>query len=177
MRVRTSFIRVLIAAAVIGTDADGQTVDVLNANTQQLQVQVALDQAAYFPGEAAKITITVANPSSGALQVLAPFTTSTGALCLFNQPPSGPATPVGADGPCHGPLANTAFPATSIPAGAQQQISLNSYENMFDSGLPAMQVPLLAGSYTLAYVYSTGSQAPFSITVPHLDGNDRPGTK
>ena len=54
---------------------ESQSQAILSANTSQLNVQMALDQANYFPGEAASLTITVTNPTSSALQVMEPFNT------------------------------------------------------------------------------------------------------
>jgi hypothetical protein len=149
--------------------AAAQSLDTLSANTQQLQVQVNLDQTTYFPGEAAAISIAVTNPTSGALLVAAPFNTGSGCLALFLQPPSGPPSPLGADDPCSGPVAGAAYPTTTIGPGAQKTIALNSYDNMFDSGAPAMSVPSAAGSYLLTYGYASAGQAGFNIVLPHLD--------
>ncbi len=80
----------LIRLAIFSVALQAQsTLDVLNQNTQQLQVQVALDRSTYFPGEAAKVTATVTNPTGGQLQVMQPFVTATGCLLLFIDQPDG----------------------------------------------------------------------------------------
>ena len=150
--------------------AAAQGLDIVHSNTQKLQAQLSLDQTTYFPREAAAITIGVLNPTASAMLVVAPFNTGTGCLALYSQPPNGGTpSPLGADGPCSGFPTVSAIATTTMNAGAQRTMSLNSYDNMFDSGFPAMSSPSAAGAYFLSYAYASANQAAFSVVVPPLD--------
>lgn len=145
----------------------GQTVDQLAANTSRLQIQVALDRPAYFPGEAAIVTVTVTNPTSGPLQVMVPFSATTGCMEIATQAPDGSLSPVGADR-CP-PFAGSSYPVTVMAAGEQRQLALSSYANRFDLGVESIPLPLVSGSYVVTYGYGTSATAPFAVVVPHLE--------
>lgn len=148
-------------------ELQAQTPDILSENTGRLNVQMTLDRSTYFPGEAAVVTITVTNPTSGPLQVLAPFTNNTGCLVTYNQPAGGPPSPYGADTVCDGlPIAAH---ETVIAAGAQVQIQLNGCCEMFDFGGSGVDIPEAPGTYSINYFYAGSGSAPFSVVVPHLD--------
>jgi hypothetical protein len=156
-----------IAAMGLACGLDAQSLATLLANTQELQVQVTLDHPTYFPGEAAVVTITVTNPTSGPLPVLAPFSHDTGCLVTYNRPAGGPPSPYGADTVCDGlPIAAH---ETVIAAGAQAQIELNGCCEMFDFGGSGVDIPEAPGTYTINYFYAGSGSAPFSVVVPHLD--------
>ena len=146
---------------------EGQSPGILSSNTGQLNVQIALDRTAYFPGEAAVVTITVTNPTSGPLQVLTPFSNGTGCLVTYNQPAGGTPSPYGADNTCAGLPA--AVPTTVLAAGERVQTQLNPCCDMFDFGGDGVDIPETPGTYSVNYLYSSSVGAPFSVVVPHLD--------
>ena len=156
-----------LSAALMGSGLNAQSLTALLANTQELQVQLGLDQSTYFPGEAAVVTITVTNPTSGPLQVLTPFSNGTGCLVTYNQPAGGTPSPYGADNTCAG--LPVAVPTTVLPAGARIQTQLNPCCDMFDFGGGSIDIPEGPGTYSVNYLYSGSVGAPFSVVVPHLD--------
>ncbi len=153
-------------AAAIGAAQAQDLVDKLLDNSEQLQTTVTLDRSVYFPGEAAIITITVANPTANALQVLAPFTMRTGCLQLYT-----PALPGSTDPICNSEV-DGSTPTTELQPGEQRKITLHSYDLQFDRGLPAMgagSVPRQAGSFALAYGYWNAKPVPFQVVLPRLE--------
>src|SRR5689334_21351118 len=65
---------VLLAPAVVLCQVRGPDAQLEMARQMtKLQVTLELDRKIYFPGEDATLTITVANPTTGALQALNPF--------------------------------------------------------------------------------------------------------
>lgn len=157
----------LISLGCFSAALQGQVPNGLGASTRLLQTQVSLDQSTYFPGEAAVVTVTVTNPTASRLQVMTPFATATGCLLLFVQQPDGSFLPSAADR-CAS-IGATSFPTTTMAPGESRQVTLNSYDGMFDSSLPPMGsvgVPRRPGSYALTY---KGIQALFNVVLPHLD--------
>jgi uncharacterized repeat protein (TIGR02543 family) len=175
MRIAKTFSGAMILAALPAA-VQGQVVSGVQLSTNNLQVQMTLDQLSYFPGEAAAIGISVTNSSGSQQTVLAPFSSDTGCLVVFTQAPNAPPTALGADTTCNpfvSPLGSPiSFPTTTMAAAEQRQITLNSYDNMFDSGIPAMGtpgVPQQPGSYSLNYFRYSSAQALFNVVVPQLD--------
>jgi hypothetical protein len=124
----------LVFLAVFSVALQAQsTFDELNQSTQQLQIQVALDQSTYFPGEPPWGRFTVTNPTANRPQVIAPFITATGCPLVNNQQ-DGSYSRQSADRCQSNGL--TSFPTTVMAAGEQQQVTMNCYNGMFDSGLP-----------------------------------------
>ena len=153
-------------AAAIGSAQAQDPVDTLLDNSGKLQTTVTLDRSVYFPDEAAVITISVLNPTSNALQIYAPFTMRTGCLQVF-----APALPGSVDPICNS-LVDPDTPTTIMQPGEQRQITLNSFDNQFDRGLPAMEagsVPTQAGTFALSYGYWNAKSVPFQVVLPHLE--------
>jgi len=172
IRLGSSSTAVAACLAALMFRMEGQTPNILSANTGQLNVQMALDQSAYFPGEAAAVTITITNPSASALQVMQPFNNSTGCLVVYVQPPSGPPSPTSPDTNCN-PFSDpygvaAEIPTTIMSPGQQLQAAFNSYAPPFG---PAISLPLAAGSYSLNYFAYSLAQIPFSVVAPHLDAS------
>jgi hypothetical protein len=167
----------VVALVLAGLGAlHGQDVDTLVSNTNQTQVVVALDRTQYFPGEAAAVTLSVKNPTTGALSVFTPFTAATG--CLNALTLSGGAVPLllGSERLCTAPFDATT-PTTILAAAEQRTTTLNSYDPMFDLGVGVLDsgggVSRDSGYYSLEYNYS-GSGArivAFQVVVPHLDAS------
>jgi uncharacterized repeat protein (TIGR02543 family) len=159
-------VKVLIATAIGGAQAQN-LVDTLLDNSEKLQTTVTLDRSVYFPDEAAVVTISVVNPTAAALQVFAPFTMLTGCLEVY----ASPLLPGSTDPICES-LVDATTPTTIMQPGEQRQVTLNSYENQFDRGLPAMyggSAPRQAGSFVLGYGYWNANPVPFQVELPHLE--------
>jgi hypothetical protein len=132
---------------------------------------MTLDRAAYFPHEAASITILIKNPTASSLPVIAPFSTGGECFELYRPNPDGSFAPVGAD-VCDGATeATQTTPATVFAAGEQRQITLKSYDSSFSSGIfptGTPSVPGDPGTYILGYSYNA-AKVQFTVVLPAVD--------
>jgi hypothetical protein len=171
---KNRMVRYLSALCVAAGSLPAQDLDTLLDNTNQMQVNIALDRTVYFPGEAAVVTFTVRNPTSGPVRVLAPFTAATGCLNMLTLSDRGPAL-LGSERLCSGPYDSTT-PTTVIPAFQRMQKTLNSYDPMFELGVSVMDigggVPADSGPYSVEFNYpGSGGLAAFQVVSPHLDAS------
>ncbi len=170
--------RCFVAASVLAAGGllRAQDANTLLNNTDQLQVNVALDRTAYFPGEAAAVTFLVRNPGAGPLAVLAPFAAATGCLSVYKL--SGEQVPslLAGERLCGQLSIDSSTPRTVLAAFQQQYKTLNSYDPLFDLGPDGLEVipggiPADPGYYSLEYSYGTAGEVAFQVVVPHLDAS------
>ena len=163
-------LRTLCCAIGLVASLRGQAMSTLVANTAQLQASLTMDQGPYFSGEAAVMTITITNPTSGPLQVFAPFSTAGECFELYQMNSSGKFAPLGAD-MCQGAYPTPLTPTTIFAPGEQRQFILHSYDSSFSQPIPpagSESVPGDPGSYVMSYSY-LGTKTPFTVVQPHLD--------
>lgn len=145
-----------------------QTITALLSNTQQLQVTMTMDRSTYFMGEATVRTITIANPTSTPLQVVAPFSRGGECFELYTPNADGSYTPLGHD-MCDGATEiYQTTPTTIFAPGEQRTFAVKSSDSSFANPIARGGAPVTPGSYVFSYSYNA-TKASFSVVQPSLD--------
>lgn len=145
----------------------------LASNTAHLASTVQFDKSVYLAGEVATVTLTLTNSTSGALQVLKPFTLDTGCI-QQGRILSGGALENRTVEPHLCMQVDNGAPSVWFAAGEQRQLVLKSSDPTFDSSVPLMlenAVGLEAGTYTFRYAYHTDAAATYEVVVPTIEAS------
>lgn len=129
----------------------------LRSNAIKLKVTLALDRKEYLPGETGQVTITLANPTSGPLDVYQPFRSATGLIQAFPTETVGGVTVVtGGDQTCCRIIPDET-PTYVMASGESMSGTFDSRGKHFDSSEPLAFVPFEPGEYRLVYTHGAGN--------------------
>lgn len=151
-------------------------VEQLDLNQSKLKVTLTLDRPEYFPGEIAELIIQIDNPTEVALEVPAPFTSSTGLISFFEKGNRMART----FGQTYGPLSagpytielgdSQPLPTVVLKPHESQVKRLRSYESNFGDSQKVMlggAAPNWTGEFRLSY---WGGTADFRVVMPTYEG-------
>ena len=142
-------------------------------NTPLLSVSLGMDRDVYFPGEAARLSISVRNPTEDPLLVLEPFTVATGCIEILKKAATATYEPVGADSMCDNIEAQNYTPVTTFSGFEERERTSWSFEARFDLYMPLVDsggVPAEPGEYAALYTYRA-RKALFRVVAPTLDAS------
>jgi hypothetical protein len=134
----------------------------LRASSGKLRVTVSLDQQEYLPGEAAEVTISIANPTSRPLEVFEPFKTATGGFWIDAQrgPGKNPQYYPTEPDCCY---ALSTAPTRWFAAGETITRTFRLSDTRAQGEIGGVQVPKGPGSYRLYFLYDTLTPVNFTV--------------
>lgn len=162
--------RLVFAVVAVGFAQQPSAVDDIVDNYSKLASTIELDRLVYFPDEEANLTITVRNPTAGALRVAAPFRLETGSLGLLQQTGTGTWQSVDADAGRE-LLLNEQTPFVVLNSGEERRISLKSTDAQFGGAKFALltgSTPSQPGLYQVYYDMG-GGRKNFRVVEPFFE--------
>lgn len=164
--------------ATLGAQANAPRLDErLDAGHSKLKITLTLDRSEYFPGEIVELTISVENPTSEALEILAPFNNRTGVVSLLEKG-NRRVGPIDSQG--YGPVTFEEFgievgDAPAVPTMVIQphQVvvkKLHSYDSNLGSSRKVLlggAAPNRAGDFRLLY---WAKEVDFRVVMPVFEG-------
>src|ERR1700690_1325575 len=142
--------------------------DRLLENAGQMQVKVTLDRTTlYFPGETATVTVTLANPTSGPLEIPDPGAPGASAFAVSRQGDAGPGVKWGMAP--FDPLPPD-IPSTVVTYGDSVTLVFHPEDKLVRPWQTYGEMPPGPGKYRLYYnLLGDGAPAEFEVGAPVLE--------
>lgn len=140
----------------------------LEWNTARLKVTTTMDRSEYLTGEAAQATVTITNPTTGAVEAFEPFRRGTGSFYVAIQPGTEQKTQYRPNDEELGLGRSAATPTKWFASGETVTRTVSSFDNPFEmKSLQMIYLPTVPGEfllmYTYAYTYTKAGTAKFRV--------------